>query len=101
MCNRAGSLIANVIESYGIPTICLSINREMSEAVRAPRAGFVKFPYGAPFGEPGQPRQELKILYDLFALLRRAPAHGTLEDLPHQWRRTQYDEIPPAAFAVL
>jgi hypothetical protein len=101
MCNRAGSLIANVIESYGIPTVCLSINREMSESVRAPRAGFVKFPYGAPFGEPGAARQQMKVLYDILGVLRRADAHGYLVDLPHQWRRTVYAELAPAAFAAL
>ena len=43
----------------------------------------------------------MKILFDLFSLLRRATEHGVLEALPHQWLRTVYEEIPPEAFARL
>lgn len=101
MCNRAGSLIATVIESYGIPTVCLSINREMSEKTGAPRAGFVAFPYGAPFGEPGRDTQQIKVLFDLFELLFNSDTPGIIVDLPHRWRRTEYAPLPTEKFLAL
>ena len=100
MCNRAVSLIANVVESYGVPTVSLSINRTFSEKIPTSRAGFLKFPYGAPFGEPSNNNQQMAILRDLLVLLQEAQEPGTLVDLPHRWKRTQYSEVDLDSFIV-
>ena len=98
MCSRAVGLISRVVESYGIPTVSLSINREWSEKIPAPRTAFVKFPYGAPFGEPGAKNQHMTILRDLFRVLQTAETPGVIVDLPYQWRRTKYPDVPMDSF---
>lgn len=55
MCNQSVGLIASVIERSGIPTVTLSLLREVTEKVRPPRALFVPFPHGYPLGEPDRP----------------------------------------------
>ena len=82
-----------VVESYGIPTVNLSINREFSEKIRAPRAAFVPFPYGAPFGEPGNADQQMTVLRDLLWLLLIARTPGRIVDLPYRWRRSRYTAV--------
>ena len=98
MCNRAVGLISRVIEEHGIPTISLSINREFSEKIPAPRSAFVKFPYGAAFGEPGNADQQRTLLRDLLVILQRASEPGKIEDLPYQWRRTKYERPDKESF---
>jgi len=54
MCNQSVGLIASVIEKDGMPTVCLSLLREVAEKVRPPRTLFVPFPIGYPLGAPDQ-----------------------------------------------
>jgi hypothetical protein len=100
MCNRTVGLISRVIEESSIPTISLSINREWSEKVRAPRTGFVKFPYGAGFGEPGNLDQQMTILRDLFVILQSATEPGKIVDLPYRWRRSKYEPVEFSTFTA-
>jgi hypothetical protein len=93
MCNRAVSLIARVVESYGISTVALSLNREISEKIRAPRTLYLRFPYGAPLGEPGNANQQRTILKEMFEALTCVDEPGTLIDLPFRWRRDTYAPV--------
>jgi len=95
MCNRAVSLIARVVESYGISTVSLSLNRELSEKIGAPRTLYLRYPYGAPLGEPGNVNQQRAILKDMFAALETIEEPGTIIDLPYRWRR---DTFAPVSF---
>ncbi len=95
MCNRAVSLIARVVESYGISTVALSLNRELSEKIGAPRTLYLRYPYGAPLGEPGNVNQQRAILKDMFAALDTIKEPGTIIDLPYRWRR---DTFGPVSF---
>ena len=79
----------------------LSINRGISEKIRAPRTLFVHFPHGASFGEPGNANQQLTILRDLLALVYEATEPGAIVDATYRWRRTEYALIGPEAFAGL
>jgi D-proline reductase (dithiol) PrdB len=87
MCNRAVSLIARVVESYGISTVALSLNRGLSEKIGAPRTLYLRYPYGAPLGEPGNVDQQRVILKEMFAALDTITEPGTIIDLPYRWRR--------------
>ncbi len=95
MCNRAVSLIARVVESYGISTVSLSLNRELSEKIGAPRTLYLRYPYGAPLGEPGNVNQQRAILRDMFAALEYIKEPGTIIELPYRWRR---DTFTPVSF---
>ena len=69
MCNQSVGLIASVIEKSGIPTVCLSLLREVAEKVRPPRTLFVPFPMGYPLGAPDQPGLQLSIIRAALNLL--------------------------------
>jgi hypothetical protein len=62
MCNQSVGLIASVIEKAGIPTVCLSLLREVAERVRPPRTLFVPFPIGYPLGAPDHPELQHSII---------------------------------------
>lgn len=98
MCNRAGGLISRIIESHGIPTINLSINREFSEKVLAPRTVFLNYPFGAVFGEPGAVDQQLTVIRDLLLLLQTAKEPGSIVDMPYKWRRTRFEKPPKESY---
>jgi hypothetical protein len=87
-----------VVEGYGIPTACLSINLAASERIGAPRTLFVRFPHGAAFGEPEAVQQQRTILRDLFWLLQDCREPGSIVRAPYRWRRTRYEEVDTASF---
>jgi len=91
-------LITRVLEANGIPTVSLSINRQISEKLLAPRAAFVKFPHGASFGEPHNRLQQMTILRELLLLLQTAKEPGILTNLPYKWRCSIYAEVTWASF---
>ena len=78
----------------------LSINRDVSEKVRAPRAAFVKFPHGAALGEPDRVEQQKTILRDLLHLLQTEKISGNIVDLPYKWRRTKYEPVDRQSFKI-
>lgn len=69
MCNQSVGLMASVIEKAGVPTVCLSLLREVTEKVKPPRALFVPFPLGYPLGEPRNPQLQHRIIRNALALL--------------------------------
>ena len=90
MCNRAVCLLSSVVESFGIATVGLSLNREVSEKVGAPRTLYLRYPYGAPLGEPGDDNQQRAILKEMFDALYSIEKPGTIVDLPYRWRRDRF-----------
>lgn len=93
MCNRAVSLIARVVESYGMSTVALSLNREISEKILAPRTLYLRFPYGAPLGEPGNVNQQRTILKEMCEALTCLKEPGTIVEMPYRWRRDSYGPV--------
>ncbi len=69
MCNQSVGLIASVIEKSGIPTVGLSLLREVTEKVKPPRALFVPFKHGYPLGEPNNPDLQHRIIKRALELL--------------------------------
>jgi hypothetical protein len=87
-------LIQRAIEAAGIPTVSISILRDVSAKVKPQRALFLRWPFGHPLGEPGNLAQQFTILYGAFQFLYAAKA-GELRDPPYRWRRETYS-IPVA-----
>ncbi|MEZ4867384.1 MAG: hypothetical protein R3C14_39025 [Caldilineaceae bacterium] len=85
-------LIARAIERVGIPTVSISIAKDLTEAVGVPRALFVKWPLGHPLGEPHKPLQQRTIIFDALQLLRTTTAPGVIAEPGYRWRREQYTE---------
>lgn len=69
MCHQSVGLIQSVIEKMGIPTVSISLLREVTERVAPPRALFVDFPLGYPLGTPNNKAEQVRILRAAFALL--------------------------------
>jgi hypothetical protein len=82
-------LIQRAIEAEGVPTVSVSILRDVTEKVKPPRALFLRWPFGHPMGEPGNVAQQLTVLYDSFEFLYKAKP-GEIRDLPYRWRRETY-----------
>ncbi len=71
MCVQTVSLIAAAIERENIPTICLSLLREVTTVIRPPRSLFVPYPMGYPLGEPNNSELQIEIIKAGLNLLPR------------------------------
>jgi hypothetical protein len=80
-------LIARIIEQHGVSTVSLSIQRELTEKTRPPRALFIRWPFGHPLGEPFNSAQQRWILLDALRALEEMRTPGEIIDLPYHWRR--------------
>ena len=69
-----------MLEAQGLTTVSISLVREHTAKLRPPRALFVPFPFGSPFGRPGDAAQQHRVLRAALALLD-APAGPVLSDL--------------------
>ena len=68
--------LAHYFEDEGVPTVVVALLKEQAEKVRPPRALWVPFPLGRPFGAPGDADQQRRVLEEALALLE-AP-HGPI-----------------------
>ena len=71
MCNQSVGLIQSVIEKAGIPTVSITLLREVTEKVQPPRALFVPFPLGYPLGKPAVPGLQRRIIVAALSLLEK------------------------------
>jgi D-proline reductase (dithiol) PrdB len=85
-------LIARAVEAGGIPTVTVSLARDLTEAVGAPRSVFVKWPLGHPLGEADAPLQQRTVIFNALRLLQEATQPGVIMDLDYRWRRHTYTE---------
>ena len=81
MCHQSVGLIASIIEQAGIPTVGLSLLREVSEKVRPPRTLVVPFPFGYPLGKPNQPALQQRVIEASLNLLTAPGSLPVLTDL--------------------
>lgn len=72
--------LAHYFEDEGVPTVVVALIREQAEKVRPPRALWVPFPLGRPFGAPDNAEQQRRVLRRALALLE-APSGPVLVDL--------------------
>ena len=73
------------MEREGVATVSVSIVKEITAALAPPRAVFVPWPLGHPFGKTGNLEQQRAVLYDMIALLETAEAPGALVERDHPW----------------
>jgi len=94
-------LAARAVEAEGVPTVSLSIVREITEKTPPPRALFLRFPFGHALGEAGRREQHHRVLYLALELLFSAATPGTIRDAGLRWRRETYPEPDWEAFQRL
>lgn len=93
--------LGHYLEAEGIATTGISLVREHTEAIRPPRALWVPFMFGRPFGVPGDAAFQRRVLLRALALLE-APAVPVLEDFPDDAPESAQDEpalVCPVSFA--
>jgi D-proline reductase (dithiol) PrdB len=78
-------LIARAIEEQGIPTVCVVMNRDITDNVKTPRALFVHFPYGAPLGPAGNAAVQEAVVHAALDLLINATHPGTIVESEVEW----------------
>jgi hypothetical protein len=74
-------VLARVFEAAGLSTTSLAMVREHIAKVKAPRALFVPFPFGAALGKPNDPPLQHRVLAAAFELLQH-PGGPVLVDFP-------------------
>jgi D-proline reductase (dithiol) PrdB len=82
LCHRSVGLVSRAIEEEGVPTVTLSMERE----VAASRVAFVPFPYNFPVGEPGERGKHREVVLAALGLLHELREPGEV-DLPFKWQR--------------
>lgn len=73
--------LGHYIEREGIPTAQISLIREQTAAIKPPRALWVPFMLGRPFGAPNEPAFQGRVLLALLGLFERTSG-PVLEDFP-------------------
>jgi hypothetical protein len=73
--------LAHYLEGAGIATTQISLVRLHTEKIRPPRALWVSFELGRPFGPPGDRAFQTRVIRAALALLER-PAGPVLDDYP-------------------
>ncbi len=83
--HQSAALIQREIEAAGIPTVGVSLCRDITYHLQAPRAVAVRFPLGNPFGSSMDAPMQARILRDALSLLDSVRTPGELVPLPYDW----------------
>jgi hypothetical protein len=78
-------VLARWIERAGIPTVVVTMMPAVAEERRAPRIVGVEFPFGHPFGMPGDRGMQRTVLELTLRVLAGAVSFGTRVDLDLVW----------------
>ncbi len=84
--------LGHYLEEEGIATTQISLVREHTAAMNPPRALWVPFMLGRPFGAPGDPAFQRRVLLAVLGLLE-AKAGPVLEDYPEDAPRPPQQEL--------
>lgn len=79
------ALVCRVVEQAGIPTVCITTARDITELVKPPRGLFVNAPMGNNFGPPADAATQAGILREALRLVADAKAGGVLVDSAFAW----------------
>lgn len=85
-------LVARAVEAAGIPSVTVSVVRQATRALPAPRNVLVRFRLGQVFGEPGHRAQQRTILRDALRALDTVIEPGGIVELPYRWKRETYED---------
>ncbi|MCX7640216.1 MAG: glycine/betaine/sarcosine/D-proline family reductase selenoprotein B [Pyrinomonadaceae bacterium] len=69
LCHQTVAIIARKIEQSGIPTMTISVDREITEKIRPPRAAYYEGEFGSVAGKPNWKEYQLRILDESLRLI--------------------------------
>ena len=79
------SLVANLVEASGIPTLLIGTVRDIVERVKPPRALCIDNPVGRTFGRPRASRKQESLLAEALGRAHAFKRKGQIADLPGNW----------------
>lgn len=82
-------LLQSAIERENIPTVAITFSSDLTELIGTPRALSVRFPYGAPFGNPLNRWLQTRVLREALNLLDSATAPNTIRASDYRWKQTR------------
>jgi len=85
------SASAHSLEEAAIASVAISLIRPQTEHTKPPRALWVPFELGRPFGPPGDPAFQKRVLVAALRLLERDDGPVIIEDFPDSEPRAQPD----------
>ncbi len=62
LCHQTMAVVARAIEMAGIPTMMLSVDKNLAESIRPPRAAYYKGDFGCVVGKPNWSQFQLRVL---------------------------------------
>ena len=98
------SALGHYLEEEGIATVAISLIRPQTEKTRPPRALWVPFQLGHPFGPPGEPAFQRRVVLAALRLLESTAGPVIIEDFPDDdprekpdpaWRPPPLPAFPP------
>jgi hypothetical protein len=78
-------LIQRAIEERGVPTVSVTVARDVTEAIKVPRALFLPWPMGHHFGAPYYGDLQRRVVLAALGLLESSNEPGTIMELPIKW----------------
>jgi hypothetical protein len=99
------SALGHYLEEEGIATVAISLIRPQTEKTKPPRALWVPFELGRPFGPPSDPAFQQRVILAALRLLERGSGPVIIEDFPDDDPRATPDSpwgppFIPAAVAT-
>ncbi len=85
------SALGHYIEDEGIATVAVSLIRPQTENTRPPRALWVPFELGRPFGPPNDPVFQKRVILAALRLLERGGGPVRIADFPDDDPRERPD----------
>ena len=81
------------IERRGIPTVSITVARDITEHVKPPRAVFVPFMMGHHFGVPFHRELQRRILLTALDRLMTSDRSGDMYSMPITWAQARREGI--------
>ena len=85
------SALGHYLEEEGIPTVAISLIRPQTEKSKPPRALWVPFELGRPFGPPSDAAFQKRVILAALRLLERECGPVIIEDFPEEDPRERPD----------
>jgi hypothetical protein len=85
------SALGHYLENEGISTVAISLIRPQTEKTKPPRALWVPFELGRPFGAPGDPAFQKQVLLAALRMLEWDNGPVVIDDFPNEDPRSAPD----------